>query len=386
MIVGINGNEANVTHRVGVGQYVFELLCALRALNAPRLKYRIYLQAPPMVDMPPASSDWEYVVLPGHGLWTFTRLQGRLIKEALTGSQPDVFFSPAHYAPFYLPCPSVVSIMDLSHEQYPRYFKKKDLYQLKYWTKLSAKQAAKIITISQYSRDQIIGSYHLKPQKIQVTPLGFDRQRFNPKVMTQRSKTAAALKKYGITTPYLIFLGTLQPKKNLPRLIEAFSQLPNPDLKLVIVGMVAEGRGGWMYREIFAKVKSLGLENRVIFTGYAPDQDVPYLFAGSLAFILPSLYEGFGIPAIEAMAVGVPVVVSKVASLGEVCGQAAIYISDPTSVSSIRSALEQMLHLKAGELVKRVDFGLDWVKRYNWNTTAAATLNILTEAASVGTK
>ena len=117
-------------------------------------------------------------------------------------------------------------------------------------------------------------------------------------------------------------------------------------------------------------------------TGYVPDEDVPYLIAGAKVYILPSLYEGFGIPAIEAMATGVPVVVSKTSCLPEVCGDAAIYIDDPTSVASIKDALEKVLSLNPTQRQKRIDLGLEWVKRYNWKDTAEKTLKVLKEVAN----
>lgn len=189
------------------------------------------------------------------------------------------------------------------------------------------------------------------------------------------------LRKYKVTGQYLLFLGTLQPKKNLTRLIEAFSQLRNDKIKLVVAGMIKEGRGGWMYKDIFNRVEELHLKDRVIFTGYVDDSEVPYLFAGSLAYVLPSLYEGFGIPAVEAMALGKPVIVSNVASLGEVCGTGAIYIENPYDTTSIRQSLESFLQMSESELETRVKFGLDWVKRYNWEDTAKKTLEVLYDAS-----
>ena len=135
-----------------------------------------------------------------------------------------------------------------------------------------------------------------------------------------------------------------------------------------------------MNKPIFAKVKELGLEKRVIFTGYLPDEEIPGVFKGAIAYILPSLYEGFGIPPVEAMATGVPVVVSKVSSLPEICGEVPVYINDPYDVICIQNALQQILDMKAGDLVERVNLGLAWVKRYNWETTARQTLEVLKNA------
>lgn len=137
-----------------------------------------------------------------------------------------------------------------------------------------------------------------------------------------------------------------------------------------------------MYQEIFEEIKKLKIKDRVVFTGYVPDEDVPYLLAGAEAYVLPSLYEGFGIPAIEAMATGVPVVVSRVSSLPEICGEAAIYIDDPYDIGSIQRALKGVVFGKASERAKLVELGLKWVKRYNWEETARKTLEALQQVIS----
>lgn len=325
MIIGINGNEANVTHRVGVNQYAFELLKHLK------IKARVYLSNSPLPDMP----KFEYRVFGPKKLWTLTGLQREILLNP-----PGVLFTPTHYTPLFVPCPSVISIMDLAFEKFPQFFKPRDLYQLKYWSKYSAKQAAHIITISENSKKDIVDIYRVDPKKITVAYPGYDKSRFSLKV-----------KKFNKYGNYFLFLGTLQPRKNLERLIAAYKLLKT-DCKLVIAGMINEGRGGWMNENIKK-------EKNIVLTGYVPDQEVPVLMANAKAFVLPSLYEGFGIPVIEAMACGTPVVVSKVSSLPEICGQAAFYIEDPYSIESIKSALEKVDRSK-------VKLGLEWVKRYNW--------------------
>lgn len=354
MMIGINGNEANVEHRVGVGQYAFELLRHL-----PKDKIRVYLSAAPRSDMP----DLNYQVLPGRGLWTLTTLQ----HELLGTRDLDVFFTPSHYTPLFLPMPSVISIMDMAFERFPQFFKKRDLYQLRYWSRFSTKQAKKVLTISQFCKDEICGLYNFSPEKIIVTYPGYDATRFKP----LRTKT----------DDYFLFLGTLQPRKNLVRLLEAFSRLSNQNVKLKIVGMINEGRGGWMHEGIFAKVKELNLEKQVEFTGFVSDSAVPDLMRHAIAFVLPSLYEGFGIPPIEAMAAGVPVVVSQTSSLPEICGQAAVYIRDPYKVESIQQALQEVLRQTSSQRAKRIELGLAWVKRYNWETCAKQTLKVLYDTA-----
>ncbi|MCL4389947.1 MAG: glycosyltransferase family 4 protein [Patescibacteria group bacterium] len=344
MQIGINGFEANVAHRVGAGQYAYELLRHL-----PRS--RVYLPSAPLADMP----AMDYKIVPGNKLWTLTSLQ----KQLLLDRDLDVFFTPGHYAPLFVPVPSVIAIMDLAFEKFPQFFKKSDLYQLKYWTRYCAGQAKKILTISESTKKDICEIYGQPSDKVVVAYPGYDKKRFNSKVKPS--------KKYG---DYLLFLGTLQPRKNIERLIEAFYQLPGSSLKLVIVGMRDEGRGGWLNDKIRAS-------DRVILTGYLPDDQLPGLYAGAKAYVLPSLYEGFGIPVLEAMACGTPVLVSRVSSLPEACEEAAIYIEDPYRVDSIRAGLEEVLAV--GD--KKVKLGLEQVKRYNWEDTAKKTLEVLYEVA-----
>ncbi len=355
MTIGINGNEANVPHRVGIGQYSFELLRHLSVLGA---NFSVYLKDEPLADMPPESDTWKYKVFGPRKLWMLTGLQKKIISEKIHGKAPNVFFTSTHYSPPLMPVPTVISIMDLAFEKFPKYFKKRDYYQLKYWTRFSAIQAKKIITISQNSKQDIIDIYHVPPGKVVVTYPGYDQTRFHPGIKGKN--------KYG---DYILFLGTLQPRKNIERLVEAFKLLKT-NCKLVIVGMRNEGRGGWMNDNIRAS------EN-VILTGYVPDSEVPVLMANARAYVLPSLYEGFGIPAIEAMACGTPVIVSRVSSLPEICGDAATYIEDPYDVLSIKAALEQGLKSDKTKL------GLELVKRYNWEDTAKKTLDVCLEISTV---
>ncbi len=380
MIIGINGNEANVTHRVGIGQYGYELLKGLRRLATPALRFCVYLEKAPLPDMPRETGNWLYQVLPGGNLWTLTTLQGELLKAKFSGRAPDLFFTPTHYAPLICPMPSVIAVMDLSFTVFPQYFKKKDYYQLKYWTLLSAKFARKILTISEFSKKAILEKYGFSEDKVRVVYPGYDRDRFNPQVAGQTEKIREVKEKYRTGERYLFYLGTLQPRKNLVRLIEAFKQLEDKNVRLVVAGMIREGRGGWMYSQIFGKVKELELNDRVIFTGFVSDADVPLLLAGSQAYLLPSLYEGFGIPAVEAMATGVPLVVSRVTSLPEICGPAPIFIQNPLQTDEITLRLREVLNLSPQERQKRIKLGLRQAKRYNWEVAAKQALEILIEA------
>jgi glycosyltransferase involved in cell wall biosynthesis len=359
MLIGIDGNEANLTsNRVGVNQYAYYVLTSLWHLKSPH-KFVIYLKSSPLPDLPKERTGWTYRVLSFPKLWTQTRLPFDLFFHH---PRPDIFLSLTHYSPRWSPIPTVVSIMDLGFLKYPEQFTQKVLAQLKNWTAYSVKKAAKIIAISEHTKKDICAVYNINPNDVIVTHLGFDHDLFRPRPNPQ------VIKKYGIKTPYFLFLSSLKPSKNIENLLIAFAKLNDANYSLVIAGKKA-----WLYEKIFSSVSKLNLHDRVIFTGFVPDADVPTLMTHSTAFVLPSFYEGFGIPVLEAMACGTPVVISNVASLPEVAGVAGIYV-DPYSVDSIMQGLKTAIGSKSSQFVK---LGLVRVKSFDWDITAKKTLNLL---------
>jgi glycosyltransferase involved in cell wall biosynthesis len=359
MLIGIDANEANLTtNRVGINQYAYNVLKSLWKINTSH-KFTIFLKTPPISDLPPEKTNWTYRIIPFPKLWTQTRLPFDLFFHK---PQPDIFLSLTHYAPRWSPVPAVVAIMDLGFLKYPNQFTPKDFTQLKNWTSYSVNKATKVIAISEHTKKDICAVYHKSPEDVIVTYLGYDTELYRP------TTNPLVLKKYAINTPYFLFLGSLKPSKNIENLLEAFNKINHTNYSLVIAGKKA-----WLYDKIFSRVKKLGLLNKVIFTGFTPDEDIPPLMTHSTAFVLPSLYEGFGIPVLEAMACGTPVVVSNVASLPEVAGEAGIYV-DPYSVDSITQGLQVAISNKSSQFVKR---GLSRVKSFNWDETAKKTLSLL---------
>ncbi len=358
-MIGIDGNEANVENRVGSNVYSFELLQALAKLKANVV---VYLKNKPLDDLPKPSQRWQYRVVGPRKFWTQISLPLNLY---LHQPKPDVFFTPGHYLPRWAPCPTVMSIMDLGYIHFPEMFKKRDLWQLRQWTAYSVKKTKKILTISQSAKNDIMEYYHLPAKRVVVTYPGFK--------MDQRKK-AANLKKYGVEGDFILYVGTLQPRKNLVKLIEAHSLLVSqyPNLQLVIVG-----KKGWLYKEIFRKVKELGLTKKVVFTGFVPDEDLPAFYQKATCFVLVSLYEGFGLPLLEAMHFGCPVVASKVSSLPEVVGQAGILVN-PHSSKEIAEGIKKALKNRQ-ELSQK---GAQQAKKFSWEKCARQTLRVLEEAKS----
>lgn len=395
MIIGIDGNEANVEKRLGVGEIAYQLLLQfseiIRSFRQAQDKKKknifvIYLKNDPVNDLPQAGEDWEYrVVKPGR-LWTQWRLPLDLY---LHKPMPDVFFTPTHYAPRFSPVPTVISIMDLAYIYFPELFKKKDLYKLNNWTKYSVINARKIIAISESTKNDIIKEYNVEPEKIKVVYPGI-----KPKFMkSSYSESKQQLfDKYGISKNFILFVGTLQPRKNIVSLIEAFKQVKSQksthstssgqevksqnedDLELVIIG-----KKGWMYEEILKRPGELGIEDKVKFLDFVPDEDLGFFYENAICYVLPSLYEGFGLPVLEAMNHGCPVITSNISSLPEAGGDAAIY-ADPKNPADIAEKINKLINNKSlrSELIQK---GYKQVKKFSWEKSARETLQVLEEAA-----
>ncbi|MBI2617077.1 glycosyltransferase family 4 protein [Candidatus Gottesmanbacteria bacterium] len=371
MTIGIDGNEANTKERVGIGQYAYQLLSHLndlerRRINKPTNRYIVYLKNAPSPDLPKISDFWRYKVFGPSKLWTQIALPLELY---LSRDKIDVFFSPSHYVPRFSPLPHVMSIMDVSFLFFPELFRKKDLYQLKEWTAYSVKKAVSILTISHFSRNSIIDAYKVSPDRVVVTYPGYDKKSFRKDRL--KTKDQDLIKRLGIRGRYILFVGTIQPRKNITKLLDAFETIQKEhDISLVLVG-----KKGWLTEPIFEKIGRSPLKNRIIWLNYVSNSILSVLYRGAQCFVLPSLYEGFGIPAIEAMACGCPVVVSKTTSLPEIVGNAGVLV-DPLQSESIAEGLSKVMAERNFRdiMIRR---GLEEVKRFDWGQCAKQTLKVL---------
>lgn len=356
MILAIDGYEANAEVRVGVGRYAYELINHIAGSHKGFDQVRVYVPGVAAPHMPQATSTFVYRSVQPKQLWTFIGLPLALTSDRI---KADVIFSPTHYVPRFVTTPRVMAIMDVSYLVYPELFRPQDLHKLVHWTEYSVRHAAKIITISEFSKRAIINAYHIPETKVVVAYPGF--------VMSNSSTISAVPKRY------ILSVGTLQPRKNFSRLIEAMSLLPDKEISLLIVG-----KKGWLYDEILSAPEKFGMEARVQFLDYVPDAALPELYAGAQCFALPSLYEGFGLPVLEAMAHGVPVVVSSNSSLPEIAGPAGIYVN-PDSVKSIADGLTQALTEKGKARSERVSLGKKRVGEFTWDKAAEKVMAALIE-------
>lgn len=371
MIVGIDANEANVVSRVGISEFAYQILTKLydfRRDNKNDHTYVIYLKSNPLSHFPKETGWWKYKIIKPAKLWTQIGLPFHLIT---TRKKPDVFLTLTHYGPRFSAIPTIVSVMDLSYLHYPETFKKNDLYQLTKWTEYSVRQAKKVITISNSSKNDIIKYYKVDEDKVRVVYLGLKNLSMN--------ESEKDLKEFGVNKKFILFVGTLQPRKNITRLIGAFSKLPE-DLKdnyqLVVIG-----KKGWLYEDILNAPAKYGVINDVLFLDYVSDEDLPLFYKRADVFVLPSLYEGFGLPILEAMRYACPVITSNVSSLPEAGGDAALYI-DPENVENIEQEIEKVLTDKKLR-EQMIEKGLSHYKKFTWEKSAKEVLHVIEEVAGI---
>ena len=274
-------------------------------------------------------------------------------------------------APPFCPAPVVTTIHDLAFEHLPETFTRRGKTQLRLTVRRTARNAAHILTVSEFSRQDIINTYRLPPARISVTHNGCETQ-FSPHPTTD-NEAAAIKQKFGIRRDYLLAVGSLQPRKNLVRLLRAYALLrtQHPDFQhqLVIVG-----RQLWLYQEVLREIQQQKFADDVIVTGYATDEDLPALYRSAVALVYPSLFEGFGLPPLEAMACGTPVITSQTSSLPEVVGKAAVLVN-PYEEKELAQAIWTISNDVDLRAQLRRD-GIKQAKQFTWRNAAEKTLAV----------
>ncbi|NJE77285.1 glycosyltransferase family 1 protein [Thermococcus sp. ES12] len=264
----------------------------------------------------------------------------------------------------------IITIYDLVPIKFPQTHRGDTILAHKYALMRSLRYADKIISISYSTKKDAVKYFKISEEKIRVIHLGVDEDyKLLPENEIKKIK-----QKYNLNYPFILYVGTLEPRKNIPTLLKALYKLKKQGLphKLVITG-----KKGWKYKNIFELISKLNLQRDVIFTGYVPREDLPALYNAADLFVYPSLYEGFGLPPLEAMACGTPVITSNTSSLPEVVGNAGIMV-DPYDVNGLAKAIYEVLtndRLRE-ELRKR---GLERAKMFSWKKTAEETLKVYEE-------
>lgn len=285
----------------------------------------------------------------------------------------DVLHCPVNVLPVCLTCPAVLTIHDLTFLRFPERFRPERQRYLAALTRLSAKRARRITTDSANTRDDVAELFDIPLERIEVVYPGLD-EAFHPVADDELDAFRA---RKGLPDQFVLYVGTLEPRKNVTALISAYQQISqhgSTSWPLVIAG----GKG-WMFEDIFGQVERSGLADRVIFPGYVAPEELPYWYAAATVFVYPSLYEGFGLPPLEAMACGTPVVVSNASSLPEVVGDAGLKV-DPYRTDELAEGLAEVLQSTA-KREQMIAAGLRQAASFTWEKAATQLTAIYREAS-----
>jgi len=402
MIIGIDASRANRSLRTGTEWYSFYIIQNLARIDRQN-QYILYLDQEPAADLLEAVAPYDNFELrrlqwPWRYFWTLGRLSWEMIVR-----RPDVLFVPAHSLPLFHPRRTINTIHDIA------FLREGDLYQarglrlqsntgkslvnlltkiltrgryqsnsldyLLWSTAYALKNASKIIAVSNFTKKEIIDVYSSKfADKIEVIYNGYPHELYFPRNNTEERRQV--LDKYGLEEPFFLYVGRLEKKKNTPSLVEAFALFKeaNPYSK---ASLVLIGNAGFGYDEVKYIVEEYNLGRSVIMPGWVSEDDLPIIFSAALAFVFPTLHEGFGIPVLQAMACGVPTLVSDLPVLREILGEASFYFN-PRDKNNLALALSAV----AGNKNLRQDLankGLKRAEMFSWKKSAAETLKILTE-------
>ncbi|NLS77214.1 MAG: glycosyltransferase family 4 protein [Chloroflexi bacterium] len=350
----------------GVSRYIDRLLRHLPDVE-PTHRYTAFLGFP-CAGLPPRVRPWV-------SAWPTQRPAARILWEQLAGPLAarraglDLWHSLVNVLPLALAGPAVVTIQDLSFVVYPERFRTGNRLYNRLFVRLSAQRARHVIVTSASTQRDLVQHYRLPEAKISVTHLAADED-FRP--LEDRAAVAEFRRVKGLPDRLILYVGTIEPRKNLPRLIEAYGQLCRGEG--IPHHLVIGGGKGWMYDQVYARVQELGLQDRVHFPGFIPQEELVWWYNAAEIMAYPSLYEGFGLPPLEAMACGTPAVVSRISSLPEIVGDAALQV-DPYDVGELAEAL----HRLAGEAALRADqraAGLARAAQFSWPRTAQQTVAI----------
>jgi len=332
MQIAIDAHRNHVGLRVtGNDTYVFNLVKNLALLEPDGEKFAVYLDSGQDVDMI-SNPCFQTRIIPT----SIPHVRFGLFYPLESWRRSFDVFHAQFLLPPLLRSRSVLTVHDLSFERFPEFFHRRVCAQWKVLVPWSCQRADHIITVSESSKRDLVEIYRLDPKRITVT---YEGPAENCKPMDAGQANDRLREAYGIRVPFILYVGNLEPRKNLSRLLEAFAELKRKELivhKLVIVGQKA-----WLYDGILETIRKHSLGAEVVLTGYIPANDLPLFYNAASFMIYPSLFEGFGLPVVEAMACGTPVITSFGSSLEEIAGDAALLV-DPYSVSSIATAIEKL--------------------------------------------
>ena len=429
MVIGFDGSRAFSKDRTGTENYSFQLLKALAKVDSKNI-YIIYIKPNSSVisnvnersqnsksksrdsslitrnDNIGWPDNFKFREINWPRLWTQAGLAIKTYQDKL-----DVLFIPAHTSPLIHKkgLKTVVTVHDLGSEYLPKMHQLKQRLYLKYITRYQLKSATKLIAVSKATKNDLIKKAGIEPGKIEIIHESYDKELFKPFDSAQGGPVKGdtlvnSLKQFDIKPgKYFLFVGTVQPRKNLERLIESYGRLlgvlparypavhPRSHslaaatrreslLAVTPRNLVIVGSKGWLSDEIYKLPEKLGIEDNVKFLGRVEDKYLPALYSGAIALTFPSLFEGFGLPILEAQACGCPVLTSNISSMPEVAGKGALYVNPNSLNDIIRGMREvQSSKFKVQSLVKA---GFENIKRFSWEKCAKETLKVLENISS----
>lgn len=396
MIIGIDASRANVKNRTGTEWYAYYLIEEFKKMADPKDQFILYSKEVLQGSLGNLPHNFTSKVLswPPGLLWTQIRLAWEMLWHA-----PDALFVPAHTIPIITPSRTITTLHDIGFEKYEHLYKNKEIGPHNYllrkilkflvrlftlgkystteldyhrWsTRLALKKASQVITISQFSKQEIVSEFGIKESLLVVIPNGFSPSYVH---ITDSYKINSVLKKYSLDSPYFLFIGRLEEKKNITGLLEGFSYYKkrfDSAAKMILVGTPGHG-----FKKIQDTINAHSLSDSVMLPGWIGEDELNLLMNGADIFIFPSWYEGFGMPILEAMACGTPVITSNRGATKETAGQAA-YLVDPANATEIGEGINKILsdHNLRDHLI---DQGFKRIKKYSWSNTARQVLKIIT--------
>lgn len=360
-VIGIDASRMSGRERTGTENYSDGIIRALLAEPAP-WRWRLYLNGGSDALDLATHDDVEIRDIPAQRLWTHLRLSREILAHGPAG-----LFVPSHVIPLVHP-PSVVTIHDLGYLHVPEAHPRRQRLMLDATTRWSARVARHIIVPSTRTRDDLVEHYRVPDERITIIHHGID-----PRFARERERTDGGFReRYRLERPYVLTVGTIQPRKNLPLLARAMRDVDDG------IDLVIAGRKGWMAVEVLAELDAAGLGSRLRRLDYVPDADLPALYRHAEVLVQPSRFEGFGLPVLEAMASGTPVITTRGSSLAEIAGNAALYY-EQDDVADLARQIELIL----GDNEARhhhVRSSIAWSSQFTWERAARQTRQVLQDA------
>jgi glycosyltransferase involved in cell wall biosynthesis len=389
MIIGIDASRANKQKKTGTEWYSYYIIEKIKNLadhNDQIILYSKEKLTGPLANLP---ENFKSRVLrwPPKFLWTQLRLAWEV-----TINRPDVLFVPSHTIPILCPKKTITTLHDIGFEKFKHLYSQKNIgprilgvlikiitfgkysnTELDYhrWSaRLALKKAKKIITVSQFSKDEIIKKYNVNAEIVNVI-----HNAYSPayKKINDDAKINSILAKYSVNKPFFLFIGRLEEKKNVAGILEGYYkyiQKGGDQVKIVLIG-----NPGYGYEKISGVIKKYSLSNNIIQPGWIDNDELPFIMNAATAFIFPSFYEGFGLPILEAMACGVPVITSNFGATKEVADNAAFFVNPHNSEEIAHGMFKVATDRKLREsLIKR---GYNRIEQFSWQSSAEKTLNLI---------